>query len=234
MGNEYDIVLTIGNNILKRVHEEYHIGHLLSDGRNLVDHRNTIIGLGTKTNCINRTFPCVGIDAKRMLFKSQCCCFYGIELIDVNSIQFSELLVKWRKCVRSLLNLHLRTHNYLIPYLVESSNIEFQIYSRILSFFYKGFNHKSEYISFFFRNCLHGLYSYMSKNLYSITNRLDININVIFYQPLNWVKRKCKPVLDNLWNVNLLQELLLCREGTLDCELSPEQITDLIVTLCTD
>ena len=218
---------------LEAVNEEYHIGHLLSNGINMIDYRDLISGLGSKTNCLVRTFPKIGVDVKRVLFNAQCCNLFGIELMDINSKQFEQICVKWRKCVRYVLDVNPRTHNVFIPNLIESPSIQHQIYSRILAFFYKGYRHKNEYVSFFFRNSLVCLSSYMSRNVFNIANRIETNVNEILNRPLNWVKNRCKPKLDCDWRINLIKELLMCRDGNLECNLSMIEIVDLLNEICT-
>ena len=137
-----------------------------------------------------------------------------------------------RESIRYLLNIHPRTHNDYIPALIEAPNVEYQIYCRIMSFFHKGYNHVNEYISFFFRNCMMGLYSYMSKNIYCIASRIKSNFTEMMIRPLSWIKNKCRPKVAGQWQTNMIKELLLCRDGTLECQLSKEEINDLITSLC--
>ena len=73
----------------------------------------------------------------------------------------------------------------------------------------------------------------MSKNVYSITRRVNTNLNEIVNRPLNWVKRRCKPTITNDWRIDLINELLLCRDGTLECNLSGMEIADLLNDVCT-
>ena len=225
----------MGDSDLKIVEEEYHIGHLLTDGMNrlMIDYKDIISGIGSKTNCLARTFPNIGTDAKCVLFNAQCCNLFGIEMIDVNSKQFDLLCLKWRKCVRYVLNISPRTHNDFLPMLIESQSIQCQIYSRILSFFHKGYHHSSSYVSFFFRNSLIGMYSYISRNIYNISNRINTSFQEIIRRPLNWVKNKCKPKFEYDWRVNMIKELLMCRDGALECNLSKIEIDELLNLICT-
>ena len=101
-----------------------------------------------------------------------------------------------------------------------------------MSFFHKGYNHVNEYIAFFFRNCMLGLHSYMSKNIYSIMNRVGIDFNDFLYKPLSWLKNKCKLSVTENWQINFIKELLLCRDGILDCPLTLEEINEQLYYLC--
>ena len=60
----------MGNKVLDCVDQEFHVGHLLSNQRYLIDQKDLIVGLSAKTNCLIRNFPNVGILTNRTLFKS--------------------------------------------------------------------------------------------------------------------------------------------------------------------
>ena len=166
------------------------------------------------------------------IFKSLCCCFYGIELVDICKPQYLAIQTKWRKCIRHTLNLHPWTHNDILPDVIESPRIEHIIYSRILCFFSKGLRHESEYVSFFFRHCLIELQTYMSKNVFCITNRVEVIINDLYTKSEQWIKRKCKPVAVQSWKSTLVKELLLRREGALNTNLSNDEITEILTEKC--
>ena len=223
----------MGDIVLKCVDEWYHVGHKLSNQAYIIDHNDIIVNLSARTNCLVRTFSSVGYLTKKELFKSLCCCYFGIELMDVYKPQFDIIQRKWRKCIRYTLNVHPWTHNDLLPGLIESPSIDYTIYSRILCFFNKGLKHECEYISFFFRNCLTGLHSYMSKNIFCITNRIGINVEDIFSKSEHWIKQICKPRIVENWQCKMIKELLLCRDRVLHCELSDDDINEFLSYLCT-
>ena len=232
--HDVNIIIRMGTEQLKCVDEEYHVGHLLSCNRYIIDHRDIISGLYVKTNCLARTLGNIGVDAKRVLFKAQCCSLFGIEVMDINKEQFNQIQVKWRKCIRYILGLHPRTHNSLIPHIIESPSVEHQIYSRMLCFFSKGLQHDDKFIAFFFRNCMAGLYSYMSKNIYNILNRLGLSSNDLFIYSQAKLKRLCKSGIEEDWRVSMIKELLLCRDGLLECNISRLEIIELLNYLCTN
>ena len=152
--------------------------------------------------------------------------------MDIHKPQFEIIQKKWRKCIRYVLNLLPWTHNDILPQLIESPSMDYTIYSRILCFFSKGLKHKSEYIAFFFKNCLTGLHSYMSKNIFCIINRIGMNINDLWLKSEYGIKRICKPTVAENWRCKMIKELLLCRDRMLNCDLSDEEINDLLTHLC--
>ena len=57
------------------------------------------------------------------LHSTYCMSLYGCELFNYNSKYFSELYVAWRKVIRKIVKLPMRTHNYIVCGIVESVNI---------------------------------------------------------------------------------------------------------------
>ena len=116
-------------------------------------------------------------ECRAVLFKSQCASLFGIELIDIMSNQFQTLQVKWRKCARYLSDVHPRTHNALVPSIMGTLSVGNQIYSRILCFMKKGLCQKNDYISFFYKNCMLNMHSYMSTNVNIILQYSNLRID---------------------------------------------------------
>ena len=227
-----NIHIYLGNTALERVNQEMHIGNKLSNIGDVVIFEDIIKGIAVKTNCLKRIFDCVDSQCKCVLFNAQCCNMYGIELIDITSPQFDKLQVQWRKSIRYLVNLHPRTHNDLLPHIVGSPNAQSLVYSRIICFFRKGLKHDSDYIEFFFKNCLINMHSYMCKNVNVILRKIGITINDILTKSETWLKKICKRVDPPDWKNVIVNELIRCRDGTMECGLSNEEINMLLLTLC--
>ena len=47
------------------------------------------------------------------------------------------------------------------------------------------------------------------------------------------MKRKCKPAIVADWRINVINELLYCKEGTLECILTRSEIVELLNDICT-
>ena len=188
--------------------------------------------IAINTNSITRTFKCLDFNSKAALFNTKCCSLYGIELIDVLSPQFTKLQTQWRKSVRYALNIHPRTHNDLLPLLIGSPTLELQAYSRILCFFRKGYLHKSKFISFFFKSAMYEDYSYMGRNVNIITRRMNIQLEDVLGRSIGWLKRNCKKQREPGWRDALLRELMMCRDGLLQCPLTEEELRNLVDWIC--
>ena len=168
----HNVVLKMGNENSKLVNNEKHVGHNLTNEGNLISFTEMIRKIAKKTNCVHRTFKCLGADCKSTLFNAQYLSLYGVELIDMSFAQFNELQLRWRKSIRYLLNLHPRTHNNLLPHIIGTPTVESQIFSRIMTFVSRGIKHSNAYISFFFKNCIVNMHSYMCHNINVISNKI--------------------------------------------------------------
>ena len=159
---------------------------------------------------------------------------FEIEVINILSDQFKTLQIKWRKCARYLCDMHPRTHNVLVPTIMGTQSIERQIYSRILCFMKRGLCHKSSFISFFYQNCMLNLHSYMSTNVNIILQNINLTMEDLKTRSELFIKRKIKSLTTVDWKANLVNELLRCRDGIMDCGLSKIEVVELLNTLCTD
>ena len=111
-------------------------------------------------------------------------------------------------------------------------SIKSLIYSRIICFIKRGLEHENRLISFFFRNSIQNLHSYLSRNMYIVLQFLNITYEDLRNRSETWLKRACKaePAMD--WRAALLRELMQCRDGIMLCPLQPEEINDIINHLC--
>ena len=154
-------------------------------------------------------FSVATYECKAKLFNSHCNSFYGAEFMDISSSQFQKLLVKWRKSARFFLDIPYRTHNWLLPYILNSSSAKIQIFKRILCFVKKGLKHDSHYISFFFRHCVLNFNSYICKNVNIICRKIGIKSTELHNISLN----KLKLLIHNLepqsdWRCFVIQTFL--------------------------
>ena len=229
---EGTVPLYIGNDQLKQVTSVKHIGHVISNERDLVQFESIRRQIPEKSYCVNRTFHILYAACKSTLFKSQCCSLYGIELLDLMSDEFQKIQVQWRKSIRHMINLHPRTHNRLLPHVINGPNVESVIYCRMICFAKKGLIHDNGLISFFFKNCLTNMHSYMSRNINVILRKLNIKHNEMLTRSEAWLKRRCKATPAPDWRARMVCELIQCREGSLQCNLDAEQIRETRTYLC--
>ena len=136
----------------------------------LIDMNHAIRDIKIKSNVIANEFKKQNYETLVKLFNAHCMSLYSCNLWDYASSDFIRIQVQWRKCVRYALKLPYRTHNTLIPHLIQTEPIETIIHNRFLNFFVRGVNHDNKLIEFMFKNCLLGFDSYFVRNLNIILN----------------------------------------------------------------
>ena len=76
------------------------------------------------------------------------------ELWNIESLELAQLELAWRKSCRLILNLHPRTHNILLPQLMNTNHIKKIVQERFLNALGRGIIHKNNLISSIFKNTI--------------------------------------------------------------------------------
>ena len=109
-------------------------------------HLGVHIGLGSQSDNISKAkrdlcirvnsllsnFSFCSYDVLCRLFTTYCNSYYGSPLWNLS--QIDEIHVTWRKCIRRILHLPVRTHSRYIPYLIKTSSLHVQLYKRFFNF----------------------------------------------------------------------------------------------------
>ena len=157
-----------------------HLGIVIKNSGKLFDFGNLINEMKIKTNVINVNFNSIDSMSKIKLFNSQCMSLYGCTLFNLEDHKLKVLEVNWRKCCRSLMKLHNRTHNSLIPFLVNSQDIRTIIEERILNFIITGLQNKNNIVLECFKELLLTNHTYILCNLNIILTKHNISYLEIF------------------------------------------------------
>ena len=131
---------------------------------------------------------------------------------------------------RRIIGVSDRTHNIMIPGLLETPSIDEIIESRILCFFSQGLKHPNSYVKNMFINCvLQG--NYMSRNLSYLLYKykLSLSESMMSKHRLKTHVNKYQEKVPYICNV--IKELLLCRENMLDCCLDLSEVDYIYVHL---
>ena len=223
----------LDNIALNHDDSEKHLGHLLSNKGDYIDFTHIITDLKAKANVLGREFYFLDWESKCKLFNANCTSFYGCNILDISSGQMNKLCIAWRKSIKYLMNLDMRTHTVLLPHIIGSPSAEQIIHSRIISFMKLGFEHESEVIAFFFKHCIYFFNSYMCRNLNLILSKYDLTMSKFLETPANTINKRIKQIQNvNDWRNSVIKELMLCREGQLHCGLSPEEISCILRDVC--
>ena len=118
-----DFVLYLCNQPVNLVEHETYLGNdIVSDifDRSISHNVHTFY---QKSNHVISDFRMLDSFSLHKLHSTYCMSLYGCELFNYNSNYISELYVAWRKVIRKIFKLPMRTHNYIVCGIVESVNI---------------------------------------------------------------------------------------------------------------
>ena len=74
-------------------------------------------------------------DVASRLFQTYCCSFYGSQAWNLSSSSFEFICTAWNKAVRRIFHLPYNIHRYLLPFIVQTSHIRYQLVERFRTFF---------------------------------------------------------------------------------------------------
>ena len=210
---------------IKNVKTEKHLGHTFQNSQNIINFDAIIKDIKVRSNIIVNQFRPISWQAKSTLFMSQCSSLYGCHLWNLDDNKIKELCTAWNVSSRNILGLDARTRTYLISPLMKAMPIRDIIMHRMLSFFLNGINHKSNVISYFFKNLLTSNSSVMLRNVNTILQKANIEYKDIFHINKNFVKQKFKEnTAQPDWRVNMVKELLDIRDKQLHSILEQNEV----------
>ena len=230
-GGKFDISIELEGSQIKIVNNDEHLGFFMSSGRNFYVFDNVIKDMKVKTNVLKSNFSCLSLDCKVRLFKAHCMHLYGCELWDLSDRNLKRLEITRKKCIKSFLNLDIRTRSKLLPSIINGKNVIQEIYGRQLNFFIKGINHNDNHINFYFKNSLLSKSSYAVTNLNKILLQCEIPFLSIFENRKIVIE---KPIIEDEWRVNIIKELCYLRDFKQFEILNMNQIYILLKSLCTE
>jgi hypothetical protein len=82
----------------------------------------------------------------KIRYKSFCMSLYGYQLLDLSKPYMEKLSVAWRKCVRQVLCLTSRTHNNLIPLIINDLDVISQLDKRTIKYIISLHSSENEYV----------------------------------------------------------------------------------------
>ena len=235
-------VFYIGGNVIQYVNEWPHLGHIISvncdDANDILCRRSSLIGQINNIICNFRKVDC---STKIRLVKAYCNSLYGCELWDFSNNCIENICTAWRRGIRQVWRVPNTTHSSLLPGLCETLPLRDLFYKRMLNLVYQCLNSQSPMVNFITRHSiLFGrMNSTIGRNVLSCCERYHTTINSIVNRTflVNNIDRVvCNELEAVSNNVDMLRELIYCREGTLNlsnASFSYHDIDQLIVLACT-
>ena len=227
------------NNVKIPVSESaIHLGHCLgTSNRDVAINKGINVFVSTLNGVIN-LFRNAHVHVKYKLFKTFCMPLYGCVLWDYSTLAMNKFFTQWRKGIRTLLNLPVRTHSRYIPLIIEDLPVEYQLYKRFLKFVHNLIKSENKCISLCARLMFNGSSSAASNNVNLICDKLKCSKYDIETIP-NPCYKKLSAIVRDLYNENDLQQcgnikdILTIRDKN-NTRLSYSEIDTLLNFFCTD
>eukprot|EP00914_Ancora_sagittata_P031753 GHVO01064328.1.p1 GENE.GHVO01064328.1~~GHVO01064328.1.p1 ORF type:complete len:225 (-),score=0.53 GHVO01064328.1:88-762(-) len=148
-----------------QVDSEKHLGVLYGNNTQTDNVNNLCREMMSKTNMLRCHFNQLSIYSLYHLFKTYCMPLYACQVLNITQCSMKKLFVTWRKCMRHLFDLPYRTHNNLLPLIIDNKPIENQIYIRVYRFVCKLMMSENELIRVCVKTALHGSHSNVSERV---------------------------------------------------------------------
>ena len=110
------------------------------------------------------------------IFKTHCCTFYGSALWYFNSEGFAKMCTTWNKGVRTILELPIRAHTYLLGPLLNQQNIHEQLYVRSICCLYTMYHSSNYIVRTVFNNALYNSNSCIGYKMAYFRNTYAVDI----------------------------------------------------------
>jgi hypothetical protein len=172
--NVTGIQVFFNNVILKPSESELHLGIPIGPAASQARIESCVNDLYKKTNILLAQFKHASALVKYALFKTYCTSMYGCPMWDLSRPLVERVYVAWRKCVRRTLGISQRTHNDLIPYILNDTNVQTVIEKRLLNFLYSMNASNNYFVKICMRLALDGSRSPFSNSLNLICRKHNI------------------------------------------------------------
>ena len=228
-------LLYINDEKISIVSQVKYLGHMLSDSN------PDIIDLAYVKNCFNKsvnimmaTLGSISSNVLGKLFTNYCCSLYGVTLCNLRSAALLHLNVAWRKAVRRIYKLPNRTHNILLPFILERPDCDIDIHCRVLKFYLSLLNSPNNIVQVLANRCHYQSISNMGKNVSLFFVRYGLNYADFTFCDVSQLKIHVDNVNSEIVeNIIVIKELINIRDGICLSPLSTSECGELLNLLCT-
>jgi len=131
------VPLSLSGNNIEITEHEMHLGNVV--GKNSCEKNvdRAVQDLMYRTNLLMSRFGYCSFSIRLKLFYSYCSSFYGSPLYNLSSYckSFKKINVTFRKCIKRVLKLNVRTKSLLIAPLTKKPELKIQLFLRLCKFF---------------------------------------------------------------------------------------------------
>jgi hypothetical protein len=217
---------------------EVHLGNIIGPELNNADIKQAVSELYGRTNVTLSLFKHASSRVRYNLFKSFCMSLHGSQLWDYSSKYTEHFFTAWRKCVRQIWRLHVRTHNALLPIICNDLPVDMQLHKRLLKFLWKAIPSSNTCINLCAKLALNGSGSAVGNSLNYMSYKYKFSKYNVFNVPLSVLLKRVH-VYHNpneSCESETIVELIDMRDNPheYDLPLVQNEITMLLEHLCTN
>lgn len=156
------------------------------------------------------------------------CSFYGSNLWDLFSLSANHTYTFWNKLIRSSFNLPYMTHRYFLGDICSRPHIRIALLRRFVKFYHSLKTCKKVEVRHLLEIQKSDFRSTFGRNCQNICNELNVSrVENIDISEISMPEPYIVPE-NMLWRVNVLKELLDCRDHHCESLMAPEDISDFI------
>ena len=130
----HDVSFMLDNSVISRVESAVHLGHHVGTNSNTNNINQGNRNLICRTNTMLSRFGFCSSEIRSSLFQKYCTSFYGCPLWDLSSSHINTFFITWRKCIRRVWELPIRTHNRFVNIIQDNVPIDVQLLSSFSTF----------------------------------------------------------------------------------------------------
>jgi hypothetical protein len=229
--------ITINGEPIEYVDSAIHLGTYIGKNANVLNMRRVSSDLYTKMNTIKSLYKHCSVDVLCSLFKSYCTSFYGSPLWHLGCAEFDELYICYKKCIKHLLGLNMRTRSMYLPVIMGQPDLPSLLLSRFASFWNTCIESTNDLVHICTKLSPSSATS-VGLNLLKLAQFLQCDGGELEHSPQTLKKRilnKSDSLVssDSLARGMFIKEILEIKKGLFTCILSPGELDELLFNICT-
>ena len=225
--------ISFNGEIIKVVENAQHLGSFIGHNHNVLNIDKACNRIVGDTNVVLSRFGRCTVDVVNNLFNTFCTNFYGSALWNLADKYMERFVISWRKCVKRIWNLPMRTRSSLLAPILGKPDLKDQLLLRFTNFYTGCLSSSNNIISLISKVVVHSKTD-VAENIKMVAWKARLNTFHIhecaagLYGRLNKV---CN--IECTDEVDVIKELCRVRDGTITCNFNSHDINELLMLICT-
>ena len=225
---------------IEHAHKDVYLGTVFGKDKSRSQVDRAVSDLYSRCNLLLAQFGKAFSSIKYKLFKSYCMSLHGCVLWDFSLPHVKKFYTAWRKCVRRIFNIPNNTHCRFLNLLCGDLPVESQVYLRFLKFLRQCIFSSNGCLRLCSKLALQGSRSQVSDSInyicsvYNISKFKIANLSTNDLVEIVHDTSKSSTSQNDIVIVNVISDLVSARDQRDFSFLSPAEIQDMLVTLCTE